>query len=212
VPGPQTAVARAAPDANADGEWEQGAPGRGGAGTRFVSPATPPVLSPPAAAIDLATIADLGDLVTIQYTLADDGGEVLDSSRARDEPLTFEVGAGDAFGNPIYQAFDGVVRGLALGEKSTLRAEGEPWTPDRCWRVPGDHPEVARLAGRSKNVGGLAPGLVVELANGAKALIVAIDAGSGDVTIDANDMLAGKARVFELELVGLVKKGAGNEA
>ena len=71
---------------------------------------------------------------------------------------------------------------------------------------------MARLAGRSKNVGGLAPGLVVELANGAKALIVAIDAGSGDVTIDANDMLAGKARVFELELVGLVKKGAGNEA
>lgn len=214
---PRTALSRAASDASDDGESRFGQ--GGAAGPHFPSlapdPAAPrPRPRPgPAAAVDLATIADLGDMVTIHYTLADEGGAVLDSSRARGDPLTFEVGAGDVFGNPIYQAFDGVVRGLALGERSTLRAEGDPWTPDLCWRVPGDHPEVERLAGRSKNVGGLAPGLVVELANGARAVVVAVDAGTGDVTIDANDMLAGRARIFELELVGLTKKaGAGAAA
>jgi FKBP-type peptidyl-prolyl cis-trans isomerase 2 len=43
--------------------------------------------------------------------------------------------------------------------------------------------------------------MVVELANGASALVVSCDEAS--VRLDANSMLAGKAVVFELELVGL---------
>jgi len=43
--------------------------------------------------------------------------------------------------------------------------------------------------------------MVVELANGAEALVVALDEGS--VRLDTNPMLAGKDVVFELELVGL---------
>ena len=111
------------------------------------------------------------------------------------------MGAGDVFGNPLYAAFDELVRGLAPGESTSLAAQGEAWSPDKCWKVPGDHPEIERLQGRYKNVGGLAAGLVVELANGARAVVAAVD-GDG-VTIDANDMLAGRSRVFELELVSI---------
>lgn len=53
-------------------------------------------------------------------------------------------------------------------------------------------------------MGGLREGLVVELANGASALVVAADEAS--VRLDANSMLAGKRVVFELELVGLERE------
>jgi FKBP-type peptidyl-prolyl cis-trans isomerase 2 len=68
-------------------------------------------------------------------------------------------------------------------------------------QVPRDHPEVQRLEGRYKNVGGLAEGLVVELANGKPAAVVEVT--DELVRLDANAMLAGKTRFFELELVAV---------
>jgi FKBP-type peptidyl-prolyl cis-trans isomerase 2 len=111
------------------------------------------------------------------------------------------------FGNELYQAFDAVVRGLAVGEATTLEAAGGDWDPGLLFTVPADHPEIERLAGRYKNVGGLAEGLVVELANGARAVVVKVVEG-GAVTLDANDMLAGRRREFTLELVG-IEAGSG---
>lgn len=116
--------------------------------------------------------------------------------------ITFEVGAGDVFANELYQAFDAVVRGLAVGETTSLEAAGGEWDPGLLFTIPAAHPEVARLAGRYKNVGGLAEGLVVELANGARAVVTKLVEGES-VTLDANDMLAGRKRVFELTLVGI---------
>ena len=146
--------------------------------------------------------------------------QVLDSSRegdGRGEPLTFEVGAGDVFGNELFQAFDEVVRGRAAGETVRLSCPTPPaWDPELLFRVPGDHPEVERMRGRYKNVGGLAEGLVVELSNGKRAVVVAVS--EEEVTLDANDMLAGGSggeRVFELELVRVEegkKKKEGEEA
>lgn len=134
--------------------------------------------------------------------------KVLDSSRVeedgrRGEPLTFEVGAGDVFGNELFQAFDEVVRGRAAGDVVRLTCPSPPaWDPELLFRVPGDHPEIDRMSGRYKNVGGLAEGLVVELSNGKRAVVVAVS--EEEITLDANDMLAGGSggeRVFELELV-----------
>jgi FKBP-type peptidyl-prolyl cis-trans isomerase 2 len=145
--------------------------------------------------------------------------QVLDSSRegdGRGEPLTFEVGAGDVFGNELFQAFDEVVRGRAAGETVRLVCPSPPaWDPELLFRVPGDHPEVERMRGRYKNVGGLAEGLVVELSNGKRAVVVAVS--DEEITLDANDMLAGGSggeRVFELELVKVEqgkKKKEGEE-
>ena len=51
------------------------------------------------------------------------------------------------------------------------------------------------------SLGGVKEGLVVQLSNGGMALVVKEDEGS--VTLDANNMLAGKSLVFELELVAI---------
>lgn len=51
--------------------------------------------------------------------------------------------------------------------------------------------------------GGLAEGLVVELANGAMAVVLEIT--DEDVKLDANNMLAGQTFMIELAVVGIEK-------
>ena len=69
---------------------------------------------------------------------------------------------------------------------------------DGMLQVPRDHQEVARLEGRYKSQGGLKEGMVVELANGESAMVVALKDDA--VQIDANNMMAGKSRTFEITL------------
>lgn len=60
---------------------------------------------------------------------------------------------------------------------------------------------MQRLDGRYKNQGGLQDGLVVELSNGASAMVVAVT--DDVVKIDANNMMAGKRRIFEVTLLSI---------
>lgn len=60
--------------------------------------------------------AAVGDTVTVHFTVIGEDGEKLESSRDSGQALTFEVGASDIIGNDLLQAFDGGVRGLAVGE------------------------------------------------------------------------------------------------
>ncbi len=62
-----------------------------------------------------------GDIVTVHWVCINEDGEVLESSRASDEPTTFEVGTGDIVGNRLFEAFDEVVRGMSLGETVSIR-------------------------------------------------------------------------------------------
>lgn len=68
-------------------------------------------------------------------------------------------------------------------------------------QVPREHEEIARLEGRYKNQGGLKEGMVVELANGASAIVVGVSEEA--VRIDANNMMAGKTRTFEVRLLDI---------
>ena len=65
-------------------------------------------------------------------------------------------------------------------------------------QVPRGHQEITRLEGRYKSQGGLKEGMVVELANGESAMIVALKDDA--VQIDANNMMAGRTRTFEVTL------------
>lgn len=69
------------------------------------------------------SVALEGDLVTLHFTVFGEQGERLESSRDAGQPLSFEVGSSDAVGNELLQAFDGGVRGLAVGETLLLIAK-----------------------------------------------------------------------------------------
>eukprot|EP00198_Chlamydomonas_reinhardtii_P006562 XP_001695898.1 peptidyl-prolyl cis-trans isomerase, FKBP-type [Chlamydomonas reinhardtii] len=180
---------------------------------------------------DVVRYAAVGDIVSINFVMRDEDGKVLQSSETDlGEPLAFEVGAGDMMGNRLFQGFDEAVRGMAVGQTTVLEASGGEWKRELLFAVPRDHPEVARLEGRYKNVdktgrppppslprllprhsqGGLAAGLVVELANGAMAVILEVN--DAEVKLDANNMLAGKTFTIELELVSIDAPAAEEDA
>eukprot|EP00803_Ostreobium_quekettii_P004120 evm.model.scf_281.5 EVM.evm.TU.scf_281.5 scf_281:56694-60434(+) len=145
-----------------------------------------------------------GDTVSLHYTCRGPDGEVLDSSRERGEPVTFEVGAGDVIGNRLFQGFDGAVRGVGKGEMVVLEAQGGEWKKDLLFTVPREHQEILRLEGRYKNHGGLKEGMVVELANGGMAMVVEMT--EGEIKLDANNMMAGRNLTFELEVVDIFQE------
>ncbi|KAL3135725.1 hypothetical protein ABBQ38_006193 [Trebouxia sp. C0009 RCD-2024] len=147
-----------------------------------------------------ARVAVEGDTVTVQYKCMNSKGEIIQSSDDN-EPLSFEVGAGEVMGNKMFQAFDAGVRGLHIGDKTYLEASGGEWNKDLLFNVPSEHEEVQRLEGRYGNVGGLKKGLVVELSNGSNAMVIEVTDTS--VQLDANNMMAGQALIFELMLVGI---------
>lgn len=49
-----------------------------------------------------------------------------------------------------WQAFDGAVRGLGVGESVEIEISGGDWQSELLFTVPRDHPEVERLEGRYK--------------------------------------------------------------
>lgn len=77
----------------------------------------------------------------------------------------------------------------------------------RCnaWLDATKSARVGRLrlctTNHGRSVGGLTKGLVVELSNGAQAVV--LEVGEATVKLDANHMMAGRSLTFELELVGI---------
>jgi FKBP-type peptidyl-prolyl cis-trans isomerase 2 len=160
-----------------------------------------------AAAGDAAAplLAAPGDTVTLHWRCVDEEGKELESSAAAGAPLSFEVGAGDVVGNPVFETFDEAVRGRGAGEAVAVTARGAPWDRDLLFTVPRAHPEVARLEGRYQSQGGVRAGALVELSNGGVAVVVRAD--EEEVVLDANSMMAGKSLVFELELLAVERPG-----
>jgi len=90
----------------------------------------------------------------------------------------------------------GMVIELAHGNSVTVVAQ--MYDVSRIMQVPRDHQEITRLEGRYKSQGGLKEGMVIELANGESAMVVSMK--DNVVAIDANNMMAGKTRSFEVTL------------
>eukprot|EP00892_Ulva_mutabilis_P009696 jgi/Ulvmu1/7099/UM034_0003.1 len=154
----------------------------------------PPVVPEPLVAVD-------GDIVLLHYDCRDDAGEMIDSTRERGEPLTLELGVGEIVGNPLVQALETAVRSHGVGDVVELQLQGGDYKPELIFKVPTDHPEIERLQGRYRSQGGLEVDKVVELQNGQWAKVVAIT--EAEVTIDANNMLAGLQRRITVEILDI---------
>ena len=103
------------------------------------------------------------DLVSIVFSAQTEDGELLQSMEDMEDPLTFEIGASGAMGNPLFLAFDKAVRGMVVGDQALVSASGGEYDPNLLFKVPTSHPEVARLREEldQPGKGGLHPGATV---------------------------------------------------
>ncbi len=131
-------------------------------------------------------------VVSIDYTLKDDDGEVLDSSQGA-EPLSYLHGHGQ-----IIPGLERELEGKSVGDELSLHIEAEDaygaHDPDRVVEVERSNFEFDVKEGDYVQAqhpdGSVIPFLVTEV-------------GETNVTLDGNHPLAGKALNFEIKVVGV---------
>ena len=139
----------------------------------------------------------LGDIVEITFSLRTSEGQILQNEDEAD-PVTFEVGAADVVGNPLFKAFDKAVRNMTVNETREIEASGGEYDPNLLFRVPQEHPEIERLREVWAEKGGLQEGGTVTLMNGNPAVIRSMT--DEVVMLDANHPFAGSDILFDLTL------------
>jgi FKBP-type peptidyl-prolyl cis-trans isomerase 2 len=132
-----------------------------------------------------------GDLLEVHYDGTLDDGSSFDSSRERDTPFSFEVGAGG-----VIPGFDAAVRGLKVGESREVRIPaGEAYGE----RSDGNIVEVPY----GPDQGDVAVGDQVFLNTGQAAIILEVKKDT--VVLDANHELAGQALTFNIEVLSITR-------
>ena len=121
-----------------------------------------------------------------------------------EEPITFEVGAADVMGNPLFMAFDKAVQNMRVGDYTVVEASGGEYDSNLLFKVPKDHQEIIRHEEDFADKGGLFEGLTVALANGQPAVVRQVDAAA--VVLDANHPFAGSDLQFTVKLVSVEDK------
>jgi len=139
-------------------------------------------------------------VVTIEYTLTDDDGDVIDSSAGHD-PLAYLHGAGS-----IVAGLEAALEGKSAGDAVTVAvAPGEGY---------GDHdPELVHVAGRDQfpGVPKIEVGMQFRTGSEQDSMVVTVVALEGDqVTLDANHPLAGVTLNFDVKIVA-VRQATANE-
>ncbi len=141
------------------------------------------------------TQAKAGDTVRLHYTGTLEDGTTFDSSAGRD-PLQFTVGSGE-----IIPGLDREIAGMAVGDTKQVTVPAEDaygaHDPDRQQVVPRDQiPDNIPTE----------PGTQLQLQtpDGQAVPVVVTERTETEVTLDANHPLAGKALIFDVELVEIV--------
>lgn len=133
-----------------------------------------------------------GDVVKVHYTGKLTTGEQFDSSTGR-EPLEFTVGKGQ-----MIKGFDDAIPGMIIGEKKTINI-----SPEDAY---GQINDEALIEFPKKNVPPDMPleeGMQLELKdeNGQSFPVTITEVKDDVILLNANHFLAGKALVFNIELI-----------
>ncbi|MFN3144167.1 MAG: peptidylprolyl isomerase [Paracoccaceae bacterium] len=141
------------------------------------------------------TQAKAGDTVRLHYTGTLEDGTTFDSSAGRD-PLQFTVGSGE-----IIPGLDREIAGMAVGDTKQVTVAAEDaygaHDPDRQQVVPRDQipAHIPTEPGTQ---------LQLQTPDGQAVPVVVAECTETEVTLDANHPLAGKALIFDVELVEIV--------
>src|SRR5688572_12274760 len=131
-------------------------------------------------------------VVTIDYKLSDDGGQILDSSEGR-EPLTYLHGGG------LIPGMEQALEGRTPGEQFNVTIPPEQGYGEK-------DPNMVQAVPRA-NFGGIAqiePGMQFQARTPEGSRVVTVVEVAPDaVTIDANHPLAGKTLHFDVSVVDI---------
>lgn len=129
-------------------------------------------------------------VVAIDYTLTDDQGEVLDSSKGR-EPLAYLHGSGN-----IIPGLEKALEGKETGESFTVRVP-----PEEAYGERSEDLKQAVPRDMFQGVDDLQVGMQFQASAGGQTQIVTVVGIEGDqVTVDANHPMAGVALNFDVEV------------
>ncbi|MEC9364861.1 MAG: FKBP-type peptidyl-prolyl cis-trans isomerase [Sinimarinibacterium flocculans] len=129
-------------------------------------------------------------VVYIHYTLTNDAGEVLDSSRGN-EPLAYLHGAGN-----IIAGLESALAGKQAGDKLNVRVEPSQGYGERDERLVQDVPRRA-----FEGIAEIQPGMSFQAQSNQGPMRVVVTRVAGDmVTVDGNHPLAGEALNFDVEV------------
>ena len=130
-------------------------------------------------------------IVSINYTLTDDSGSVIDSSENRD-PLSFFFGAGT-----IIPGLEKALAGKSVGDALDVVVE-----PSEAYGEYNDQLVFAVPSDRIQDAGGLEVGAQVQAqtADGQTQVLTVKAVSDDDITLDANHPLAGETLHFAVEI------------
>ena len=138
------------------------------------------------------TKVKVGDAVKVHYTGKLENGEEFDSSVGR-EPLGFTVGAGQ-----MIKGFDAALPDMEVGDKKQVNITALDGYGERSEEAMIDFPKENIPADMKLELG-----MTLTLTNqeGQPFPVVVIEIKEESIVLDANHFLAGKALVFDIELV-----------
>ena len=134
-----------------------------------------------------------GNKIKVEYEGTFEDGTVFDSSKYHDEPLEFEVGAGQ-----IIPGFEEAVLGMDCGEEKEFKLN-----PNNAY---GQYdPELIHKVSRDQMPVNVVPGsiLVATLPNGVQTPVKVTEVTDEGVTIDMNHPLAGKILSFKIKILDI---------
>ena len=130
-------------------------------------------------------------VVSIHYTLTNDAGETLDSSRERNEPLAYLHGHGN-----IIPGLEGALAGKTSGDSLDVTVEAAEGYGERHEELIQEVPKEAFQGAEE-----LTPGMQFQAQTEAGQSIFTITQVEGDqVTVDGNHPLAGERLHFAVEI------------
>ena len=138
-------------------------------------------------------------VVSIDYTLTGENGQVLDSSQGR-EPLAYLHGAGN-----IIPGLEQALEGKGEGDELNVSVPPDQAYGQRDERMVQPVPRTA-----FQGVADIQPGMQFQAStNAGPRLITVVDVAGDQVTIDANHPLAGATLNFDVKIVNV--RDATNE-
>lgn len=129
--------------------------------------------------------------VSIDYTLKNDRGSVIDSSEGK-EPLTFIQGAGR-----IISGLEDALEGKEEGEAFTVTIE-----PEKAYGKHDDSLILSVSRDRFQNPDDIGEGMQVQaqLQDGSVGILTVREVSDDQVTLDANHPLAGETLHFDVQV------------